>query len=356
LKNNFLKYCSDNKFQQNDEQIQTLNLIIKFYNKNNILKNKFYNLFVKADKKLGFYLYGDVGVGKTMLINFFFDRLKIPKQRMHFNEFMINFHNFRHDYKLQGKDNSIEAFVRQLKKKVNLIYLDEFQVTNIVDAMILGKLFETLFSENIKILITSNTKIKDLYKDGLQREQFLPFINIIKIFCIEHELIINQDYRKSGSFKLERFFSPLNEKTSFQLNQIFRQLSKGKNNNPTQVNVKGRIFVINSFFDGLAKFDFNNLCDLNLGGEDYISIAEKCNFVTIVNIPNFNDDNVNQQQRFITLIDIFYEKKIPIMVTADFNQKNFTSSRRLSEPYRRTISRLFELTSPKFLKEKNLNF
>jgi len=353
LKNNFIKYCSNNKLQQNDEQIKALDLIINFYAQNNVLKPNFFNLFFKSKKKLGFYLYGDVGVGKTMLINFFFDHLKISKKRMHFNEFMISFHDFRHDYKLQGRENSIETFVNNLKKKVDLIYLDEFQVTNIVDAMILGKLFENIFRENIKILITSNTKIKNLYKDGLQREQFLPFIDIIKNFCVEHELVIKQDYRKIGSFKLERFFYPVNEKTSFQINQLFRQLSKGKNNIPAKINIKGRVFLINLFFEGFARFNFNDLCGVNLGAEDYISIADKCNFLTIDNIPNFEDDNSDQQQRFITLIDILYEKKVPIMVSAQFNQKNFTSSKGLVEPYKRTISRLFELTSPNFNANKS---
>ena len=346
MKNDFLKYCSVNKFQQNDEQIKTLDLIVNFYKKNDVLKKNFLNLFSKSDKKLGFYLYGDVGVGKTMLINFFFKNLKIQKKRIHFNEFMISFHDFRHDYKLKGKNNSIEIFVKKLKKKANIIYLDEFQVTNIVDAMILGKLFETIFKENIKILITSNTKIKDLYKDGLQRDQFLPFINIFEKFCTEHELVIDKDYRKSGISTLERFFYPVNEKTSFQINQIFRQLTKAKTNNPMQLKIKGRLFTINSFFEGFARFNFNELCSVNLGAEDYLIIAEKCNFVTIDGVPNFNDDNAARQQRFITLIDIFYEKKISIMISAHFNQENFTSSKMLNIPYKRTLSRLFELTSP----------
>ena len=350
MKNVFLEYCSNNKFQQNKEQINTLDLIINFYEQSGVQKNKFFKLFGNKDNKLGFYLSGDVGVGKTMLLNFFFDNLKIPKQRMHFNEFMINFHNFRHNYRLQEKDNSIETFVKKLKEKVDLIYLDEFQVTNIVDAMILGKLFKTIFQENIKVLITSNIKIKDLYKDGLQRVQFLPFIEIINKFCTEHELAIDQDYRKSVTSKLERFFYPINELTTFQISQIYRQLSKGKKNNPVKLNIKGRLFTINTFFEGVARFDFNYLCSVNLGAEDYISIAERCNFVTIDNIPNFNDDNADQQQRFIILIDIFYEKKIPLMVSANFNLKNFTSSRRLTTSYKRTISRLFELTSPKFNK------
>ena len=348
MKKEFLEYCSNIGFQQNEKQIKALDLLIAFYNGSNLSKNNFLNFFNNKSKKLGFYLYGDVGVGKTMLINFFFDRLKISKQRIHFNEFMISFHDFRHNQKFQGNDTSIETFVKILKKNIDIIYLDEFQVTNIVDAMILGKLFENIFKENIKILITSNVKIEDLYKDGLQREQFLPFIQIIKKFCLPHELIVNQDYRKSSSSKLERFFYPINEQTSFQINQIFRQLSKGKIKNQIKLNIKGRLFIINSFFEGVARFNFNDLCAINIGAEDYIAIAERCSFITIDNIPNFNDNNSDQQQRFITLIDILYEKKISIMVSACFNQKNFTSSRRLGDAYKRTISRLFELTSPSF--------
>ena len=348
MKKEFLEYCANQGFEQNDEQIKALDLIISFYKPKHFSKNNFLKFLTKSDEKLGFYLHGGVGAGKTMLLDFFFDRLNIPKQRIHFSEFMINFHDFRHHQKLQEKDNSINAFVKNLKKKNDLIYLDEFQVTNIVDAMILGKLFETIFKEKIKILITSNIKINDLYKDGLQREQFLPFIYIIKKFCFDHELIINNDYRKSGVSKLERFFYPVNEQSSFQISQIFRQLSKGKKNNPVSLNIKGRTFVIHSFFEGVARFNFNDLCGVNIGAEDFIIIAEKCNFITIDSIPNFTDDNADQQQRFITLIDILYEKKIPVMVSAFFNHVNFTSSRSLYDPYKRTISRLFELTSPIF--------
>ena len=116
MKNQFLEYCSTNKFQHNDEQIEALALIVSFYKQ----KNFFVKYFMKSDKKLGFYLQGDVGVGKTMLLNFFFDHLDVLKQRMHFNEFMISFHDFRHNYKLKKKNNSIEAFVKKIKKKGTL--------------------------------------------------------------------------------------------------------------------------------------------------------------------------------------------------------------------------------------------
>ena len=228
MKNKFLKFCSNQKFQQNKEQTKVLDSLVKFYKNEGFLK-KLLNKFFITEKKLGFYLHGGVGVGKTMLLNFFFNNLNTTKQRKHFNQFMIDFHDFRHKNKLQGKDNSIKTFVKNLKRQVNLIYLDEFQVTNIVDAMILGKLFEAIFKENIKVLISSNIKIKDLYKDGLQRDQFIPFIDIIIKFCKECELNVNQDYRKYGISKLERFFHPINDQNLFQVSSIFREITKKKN-------------------------------------------------------------------------------------------------------------------------------
>jgi cell division protein ZapE len=347
MKNKFLKFCLNQKFQQNKEQTEALDSLVAFYKDEKFLK-KILNKFFISEKKLGFYLYGGVGVGKTMLLNFFFDNLDIAKRRMHFNEFMIEFHDFRHKYKLQGKDNSIKTFIKNLKHQISLIYLDEFQVTNIVDAMILGKLFKAIFRENIKVLISSNIKIKDLYKDGLQRDQFIPFIDIIKKYCKEHQLTVNQDYRKSGISKLERFFYPINDQNFFQVSSIFREISKKKFKKPKVIYIKGRNFVIQNYFEGLARFDFNELCGVPIGAEDYIKIAKYCNFILIDNVPNFGEENADKQQRFITLIDILYEKKIPIMITANFNYKNFKSSKRLIDSYKRTISRLFELTSPKF--------
>ena len=350
MKKQFLQYCIDNKFQQNEEQIKTLQLLVDF-NKENFSKNILLNFFAKPVQKLGFYLHGDVGVGKTMLLNFYFDNLIIPKKKIHFNEFMINFHDFRHMNKSNENNSSIDSFVKNLKQKTELIYLDEFQVTNIVDAMILGRLFESIFKQNIKVLISSNTKIKDLYKDGLQRDQFIPFIKIIKKFCVEYQLIIDQDYRRSGKLKLERFYYPLNEQTTFQVNQIFRQLTKNKKKSTLKLKIKGRLFTLSHFFEGVTRFDFKELCEVNFGAEDYLAIADKCNFITIDNIPNFNDELINQQQRFITLIDIFYEKKISLMTSSSFNLENYTSASSLAEPYKRTISRLFELTSPNLNKK-----
>ena len=344
FKNNFLKYCSVNKLKINNNQIEVIGLLKIFYN-NCFKKYFFLRFFTKKSKILGFYLSGDVGVGKTMLLNFFYSSLGVAKQRLHFNQFMINFHDFTHNRKEIDKGNSIASFVNKMKKECELIYFDEFQVTNIVDAMILGRLFETMFNENIKIILTSNTKIKDLYKDGLQREQFLPFISIMENLCIEKELIIEEDYRKSNL--LDRFFFPLNEDTNFKVNQIFRKLTKDKKANIKELKIKGRTFEIKRYFEKIVRFSFDELCGQNIGAEDYIKIAKECKFIVIENIPVFSDNNSDQQQRFITLVDILYEEKIPLMTTSDTKIENFSSSRSLEKPFKRTLSRLYELTSVK---------
>ena len=235
-------------------------------------------------------------------------------------------------------------FVKTLKKKYDLIYLDEFQVTNIVDAMILGKLFEVIFKENIKIIITTNIKLNKLYKDGLQRDQFLPFISIIEKFSIQKELLIKDDYRTINNNKTQDFLFPLSEKTSFRFNQRFRELTRGKNKEKKIITTKGRDLIIENFYSGVARFKFKDLCDKNLGAEDYINISNFCKYVFIEGIPKFNNQNSNQQLRFITLIDIFYEKKIKLTLSIEENLDKLSSSNKHSEVFKRTISRMFEMT------------
>jgi len=336
LQQSFLRFCKINQFEINTQQVEIINLLEKFISsKKNLLD------FFKKDRKICFYLHGGVGVGKTMLLNFFYSKIEIKKVRMHFNEFMINFHNYRHKEK---DDNSITNFVKILKQKYDLIYLDEFQVTNIVDAMILGKLFEVIFKENIKIIITTNIELNDLYKDGLQREQFLPFIEIIKKNSIQKELVLDDDYRKQNLENARRIYYPLDEKTTFKINQNFRILTRDKKRKPQNIETKGRKFLIDNFYEGIAKFNFNDLCDKKLSSEDYINIANVCKHVFIFNIPAFNDLNSNQQLRFITLIDIFYEKKIELTISCEKNLEELDSSQLHKETFQRTISRLYEMT------------
>ena len=311
----FLKNCEIKNLQINENQIRILTSLINFYEPNNY-KSIIKNFFKKKRNKLGFYLHGGVGVGKTMILNFFYENLQAKKLRLHFNEFMINFHDYRFKQKKDNKDASIKNFVSDFKKKYDFLYLDEFQVTNIVDAMILGKLFESIFQEGIKTIFTSNTKIDNLYLDGLQRDQFIPFLKVLKKYSIEEELIITKDYRKIDINKLERFFSPINNEINFKINQLFRELTKQKKHSIKNILIKGRNFQILEYYDRIARFNFNDLCSANIGAEDYIKIADVCDFILIERIPNFEDQDINEQQRFITLIDIFYKKKISLMVSS----------------------------------------
>ena len=338
----FLEHCNDNKYEINQNQLSIIENLKNFYT-DNFQQNFLSKIFKKKRNRLGFYLVGDVGVGKTMILNFFFNTLNEKKLRLHFNEFMIEFHNFIFENK--DKSNSIDLFVKDFSSKAELIYFDEFQVTNIVDAMILGKLFKKIFEEKIKVIFSSNIKIINLYEDGLQRDQFIPFIKILENNSYEKELLIEDDYRSSKNNDLERYLSPITKSTNFKLNKFFRKITRNKNKTTKSLEVKGRKIIMKNFYDGVIKFDFDELCNRNLGSEDYISIAHNSEFIFILNLPNFNEDNSNQQQRFITLIDIIYEKKIPLLVTSHNDLDKINSSKNLLEPFKRTISRLYELTS-----------
>jgi len=343
LEKKFIIYCNSEKLEINQYQLEVIDKLQKYYKEN--FKSFLFNLFSKSSSKKSFYLYGGVGVGKTMLLNFFFNEINNKKKRLHFNEFMLNFHNFVHEKKDANPDNIIDLFVKDLKTNFDLIYFDEFQVTNIVDAMILGRLFEKIFEANLKIILTSNIKISELYKDGLQRDQFKPFIKIMEQNSIEHELSIEDDYRKNVENQQQRYFFPLSQETNFKIHKLFRTITKDKKLSVKTLNIKGRKFEIDNFYDGIARFQFDQLCDQNLGAEDYLEIAKISKYIVIEKIPQFDDFNSNQQQRFITLIDVIYDKNIPISVTANQSLDEFTSSKSLEKTFKRTLSRLYELTS-----------
>ena len=221
----FLKHCEVNKFEINKNQLEIIDNLKDYY-RDNFNLSFISKILKKKDFKLGFYLTGDVGVGKTMILNFFFEKFKEKKLRLHFNEFMIEFHNFI--FKNKDNEGGIDLFVKDLGKKAKLIYFDEFQVTNIVDAMILGRLFKKIFEEKIKVIFSSNIKIKDLYKDGLQRDQFIPFIKVLENNSYEKELLIEEDYRSSKNKNLERFLSPIDQSTNFILCNFSKKLIKSK--------------------------------------------------------------------------------------------------------------------------------
>ena len=160
-------------------------------------------------------------------------------------------------------------------------------------------------------------------------------------------LVIEDDYRKSTENQNDRYFFPLNQESNFKMNKFFRIITKNKKK-LSNFDIKGRDFLIKNFYEGIVRFTFNELCDKNLGAEDYLEIVKVSKFIVIDQIPKFDDINSNQQHRFITLIDIVYDKKIPIAVTVEKSLDELTSSKSLKEPFKRTISRLYELTSSNF--------
>ena len=346
LKKSFLNLCENKEYEVNENQISIVEKLSEYYNLN-FNQSLIKKIFKDKNKKSGFYLVGDVGIGKTMILNFFFSSLKEKKYRLHYNEFMIKFHEFIFENKKKGENQGLEKFVEKLSDKTQILYFDEFQVTNIVDAMILGKLFKKIFEENIKVIFSSNIKIKDLYKNGLQRDQFMPFIKILEHNCSEIELEIPEDYRTNKNIPLDRFLSPIDESSNFKFNKFFRKMTKNREKTTKILNIKGRKLIIENFYDRVTKFNFDELFNNNLGSEDYTRIAKESDFIFIENLPNFNEDNSNQQQRFITFIDIIYEKKIPLMIKSEVDLNSLCSSKSLTEPFKRTLSRLYEMTSQK---------
>ena len=347
LKKSYLKHCKDKDLEVNENQIIIVQKLTEFYNLN--FKQSFIKKIFKDKKnKLGFYLVGDVGVGKTMILNFFFESLKEKKSRLHFNEFMVKFHDFIFENKKKGNENGLEKFVKDLSDKAKILYFDEFQVTNIVDAMILGKLFQRIFNENIKVIFSSNININDLYKNGLQRDQFIPFLKILENNCTELKLNIEEDYRATRNANLSRFLSPIDNSSNFKFNKFFRKATKDKIQTTKSLEVKGRKLVFENFYEGVLKISFDEICNRNLGSEDYIEIANESDFIFIENLPNFNESNSNQQQRFITFVDIIYEKKIPLMIKSEIELNLLQSASSMKEPFKRTVRRLYELTTQTF--------
>lgn len=344
--------CRADSLEENNLQLDLLRELGEF-NKTlrpNLIK-KISMLLNSNSNKNCFYIYGTVGVGKTLIMDLFYNNInEVRKKRIHFHEFMINTHDALHLIRKNNskiKDNSflIKTYAKNLKKDFDLICFDEFQVTNIADAMILGQLFIELFDLNIKIVLTSNDKPKDLYKDGLQRELFLPFIILIESNSNIFNLNIKKDYRISGIDQDEIFFSPISNENYKTINELYKNLIDGHEPKDIKIEIKKRSFEIKKFANNVARFNFNELCGQPLGSEDYLKLIQNIKTLFLENVPAFSDDNVDKQERFITLIDILYDNEVKLIMSADKSLENFTSSRRLDLKFKRTCSRLSEMKS-----------
>jgi cell division protein ZapE len=305
----------------------------------------------------GLYIWGSVGRGKSMLMDLFFaDAPVARKRRVHFHEFMLEvqarLHRRREELAAKGappESDTIVPIAKEIAAETRLLCFDEFQVTNIADAMILGRLFETLFEEGITVIATSNRAPDDLYRNGLQRDRFLPFIELVKQRLEVLELGGSQDYRMGRLRELDLYLTPLGTWATRKLDEAFRALSNGSNGEPRVLRTQGRNVDVPRAAPGVAMAHFMDWCAKPMGAADFLCIADNFHTVIVAEIPRMGPDSRDKAVRFVTMIDTFYEKKVKFICSAAANPGNLYPEGDGSFEFQRTVSRLMEMQSPEYL-------
>ncbi|MBU8872404.1 AFG1 family ATPase [Reyranella sp. MMS21-HV4-11] len=305
----------------------------------------------------GLYIWGSVGRGKSMLMDLFFaDAPVARKRRVHFHEFMLEvqarLHRRREELAAKGappESDTIVPIAREIAAETRLLCFDEFQVTNIADAMILGRLFETLFEEGITVIATSNRAPDDLYRNGLQRDRFLPFIELVKQRLEVLELGGSQDYRMGRLRELDLYLTPLGAWATKKLDEAFRALSNGADGEPRVLRTQGRDVDVPRAAPGVAMAHFMDWCARPMGAADFLCIADNFHTVIVAEVPKMGPDSRDKAVRFVTMIDTFYEKKVKFICSAAANPGNLYPEGDGSFEFQRTVSRLMEMQSPEYL-------
>ena len=305
----------------------------------------------------GLYIWGPVGRGKSMLMDLFFaDAPVARKRRVHFHEFMLEvqarLHSRREKLAAEGappEADTIVPIAREIAQQTRLLCFDEFQVTNIADAMILARLFETLFGEGITVIATSNRKPDDLYKDGLQRDRFLPFIDLIKERLEILELGGEHDYRLDRLRNFDVYLTPGGAWASAKLDEAFRALSGGADGEPRVLRTQGRDVDIPRAAPGVAMAHYLDWCAKPMGAADFLCIAEHFHTVIVADIPKMGPDSQDKASRFVTMIDTFYEKKVKFICSAATAPSGLYVEGDGAFEFQRTVSRLMEMQSPEYL-------
>lgn len=305
----------------------------------------------------GMYIYGGVGRGKSMLMDQFFDDIAIKqKRRVHFHSFMQEVHQrihaLREEYRKSKKEaDFLPRVAEAIAKEARLLCFDEFQVKDIADAMILSRFFELLFAEGVTVVATSNRPPQDLYKDGLKRENFLPFIDLLKSKLDVHFLDGAQDYRLQKLSSLDTtYFTPLGKKADSFIKNLFTELSNGHAPEPQILDINGRELTLPRTYAHVAWCSFEELCAKPLAAADYLAIAEEFDTLLLENIPILSATKRNEATRFITLIDVLYENKTHFICTADAAPEALYPKGDNRFEFDRTISRLIEMQSSDYLK------
>lgn len=315
----------------------------------------------------GLYIWGGVGRGKSMLMDLFFaTATTYPKRRVHFHEFMAEVHE-RLDvwrrlsaadrrrspwYIRSAGEDPVAPVAKQVASEAKLLCFDEFQVTQIADAMILGRLFEALFNFGVTVVATSNRKPDDLYKDGINRQLFLPFIDQLKARCEVMELESARDYRLDRLVEAPVWYAPLGPGSSAALDLAWSRLTHGAEPQRIVLTVKGRKLEVSREAAGVARFSFEELCARPLGPLDYLTLAANFHTVIVEGIPLLTPDRRNEAARFISLIDALYEARTKLVASAATEPDRLYPEGDGAFEFQRTASRLYEMRSAAYMAEE----
>jgi cell division protein ZapE len=314
-------------------------------------------LFAKGGKPepvRGLYLHGGVGRGKTMLMDLFYRACQADrKRRAHFNDFMADVHDRIHAHRQAFKagetkrEDPIPPVAEALAEQAWVLCFDEFAVTDIADAMILSRLFTALFNQGIVLVATSNVAPDDLYRDGLNRSLFLPFVDLLKAHTDVMPLDSPTDYRLEKLIRMPVYHAPLGTKADAEMNAAFAVATEGVSPAPATVEVKGRTIAVPLAARNVARFSFAALCEAPLGARDYLAIAERYQTLFIDGVPVMDMAQRNAAKRFILLIDTLYDKNVRLFLSADAEPDRLYTATSGTEAFEfaRTASRLNEMRS-----------
>jgi cell division protein ZapE len=306
----------------------------------------------------GLYIWGAVGRGKTMLMDLFFGYVPAQrKRRVHFHDFMADVHGRVHAFRQQAKDvkgkadDPIPAVADQLSEEAWVLCFDEFAVNDIADAMILGRLFTALWERGVVVVATSNVDPQDLYRNGLNRALFLPFIAELQSRMDVLKLEARTDYRLEKLAGAPVYHHPADAKARAALDDAFRRLTAGAEAWPATLTVRTRKVEVPLAAAGVARFAFADLCDRPLGASDYLMIARDFHTVVLDGVPSLTYARRNEAKRFITLIDVLYEHRVKMVISADAPPQMLYIAEQGAEAFEfdRTASRLIEMQSEAYL-------
>ncbi|MBM7069846.1 AFG1 family ATPase [Actibacterium sp. 188UL27-1] len=305
-----------------------------------------FGLFSKSLEPVrGIYLWGGVGRGKSMLMDLFHEVAPIEqKRRVHFHAFMQEVQDALHEARKGEVEDAILPVAEAIIAETQLLNFDEMQITDIADAMIVGRLFERLFAAGVAVVTTSNRVPGDLYKDGLNRALFLPFIDLLDQRMVVHEMASDTDYRQGRLEGEQVYFAPANRETRAVMREIFADLTRGETP-PLDLAVKGRKVTIPAYRNGVGRARFHDLCGLPLGPADFLAVAEACRVLVLEDIPQLGRSNFNEAKRFVTLIDALYEARVRLICSAAAKPEFLYVEGEGSFEFERTASRLREMQS-----------